>query len=190
MLMARSAGPAWLWWDIALVSDRPLEINRDVRNRLHSDNRAAVMYRDGFGVWCWHGVRVPQYVIERPQDITVEKIHGEQNAEIRRVMIERFGHGRYITEAKIEAIATDDFGVLYRHPSDGALVVRVVDQVKNDDGSDKIHYLPVNRDLCPMRLDEETGKIKYGEPQAMTARNAVASTFGLRGEEYAPQLET
>jgi hypothetical protein len=28
--------------------------------------------------------------------------------------------------------------------------------------------------------------VELGEPQKMTARNAVASTFGLRGEEYDP----
>ncbi len=27
-------------------------------------------------------------------------------------------------------------------------------------------------------------------PQALTARNAVASTFGLRGEDYAPVMES
>lgn len=30
----------------------------------------------------------------------------------------------------------------------------------------------------------------FGEPQEMTAHNAVASTFGLRGEQYSPTIET
>jgi len=30
----------------------------------------------------------------------------------------------------------------------------------------------------------------YGDPQDLTARNAVASTFGLRGEDYQPSIET
>lgn len=29
-----------------------------------------------------------------------------------------------------------------------------------------------------------------GTPQKITPRNAVASTFGLRGEDYEPYLET
>lgn len=31
---------------------------------------------------------------------------------------------------------------------------------------------------------------KRGEPQELTAMNAVASTFGMRGEEYVLELET
>jgi hypothetical protein len=30
----------------------------------------------------------------------------------------------------------------------------------------------------------------FGEPQELTARNAVASTFGLYGSEYNPVTET
>jgi hypothetical protein len=30
----------------------------------------------------------------------------------------------------------------------------------------------------------------FGEPQSLTARNAVASTYGLRGEQYAPEIRT
>lgn len=37
---------------------------------------------------------------------------------------------------------------------------------------------------------EEHGEILIGEPQKPTARNAVASTFGMRGEEYRPEVET
>ena len=44
---------------------------------------------------------------------------------------------------------------------------------------------------------EEIGSVRpmldggqLGEPQALTARNAVASTFGLRGEQYEPIFET
>ena len=78
----------------------------------------------------------------------------------------------------------DDFGELFvRERGDEREVwVRVVDVVRNDDGSEKVHYLAVHPDLCP--LLSEDGDL--GEPQEMTARNAVASTFGLRGEEYMP----
>jgi hypothetical protein len=41
------------------------------------------------------------------------------------------------------------------------------------------------RALRPIRADGT-----FGEPQLLTSRNAVASTFGLRGAEYAPNVET
>lgn len=53
------------------------------------------------------------------------------------------------------------------------------------DGSFKEYMLRVHPELRPM-LDGG----QFGEPQALTAHNAVASTFGLRGEQYAPIMES
>jgi hypothetical protein len=39
--------------------------------------------------------------------------------------------------------------------------------------------------LRPMLLNKQ-----LGAPQAMTARNAVASTWGMRGEEFVPEVRT
>jgi hypothetical protein len=38
--------------------------------------------------------RVPQYVVERPESVTVADIEAEQNAEVRRVMVDRYGDSR------------------------------------------------------------------------------------------------
>jgi ParB/RepB/Spo0J family partition protein len=46
-----------------------------------------------------------------------------------------------------------------------------------------MRQLRVAPDLRPLGIDGARG-------QKMTARNAVASTFGLRGSEYAPQVQT
>jgi hypothetical protein len=51
----------------------------------------------------------------------------------------------------------------------------------------KTYFLRVHPELRPL-IDPE--KRVYGEPQKMTCHNAVASTFGLRGEEYQPDVET
>lgn len=63
-------------------------------------------------------------------------------------------------------------------------MVRVVNSTPEPDGSHKRYMLRVHPELRPL-LDEG-----LGQPQKMTARNAVASTFGLRGEEYAPYAES
>ena len=45
-----------------------------------------------------------------------------------------------------------------------------------------------------LRVDPELqpvlGPGSFGAPQRATARNAVASAFGLSGAEYAPEVET
>lgn len=49
------------------------------------------MWPDGWGVWSWHGVRVTEQIIMRPETLTPEQIAKEQNAQVRQVMVERIG---------------------------------------------------------------------------------------------------
>jgi hypothetical protein len=42
-----------------------------------------------------HGTRVPQWIVENPEQITIEEIFKEKNAEIRRIMCERFGFRKF-----------------------------------------------------------------------------------------------
>ena len=49
----------------------------------------------------------------------------------------------------------------------------------------KSYMLRVHPELCPIKAGEVVGK-----PQEMTARNAVASTWGLRGEEFEPEARS
>ena len=56
------------------------------------------------------------------------------------------------------------------------------------DGVDKLQHLCwrfIDPELRPLYADRSSGS-----PQQSIARNAVASTFGLSGEEYAPEVET
>jgi hypothetical protein len=65
------------------------------------------MYPDGWSIYAWHGVRVPSFVIEQPETITVDQITKEENAEVRRVMVERMGWDRYCREAEMKVIHRD-----------------------------------------------------------------------------------
>ena len=87
MHAARSCG--W-WWPLrgaVVITDRPAEIHRDSAGRLHRTDGAALLYRDGWGVYAWHGIRVPAWVIDHPERIDRAAIDAEGNAEVRRVMI-------------------------------------------------------------------------------------------------------
>ncbi len=131
---------------------------------------------------------MPEQLIIQPETITIEQIRDEQNAEIRRVMLERFGFDRYITESGADLINRDDWGTLWRAeiPGDESLVmVQVVNSTPEPEGSFYNYFLRVHPELRPL-LDNNG----LGAPQPLTARNAIASTFGLRGEEYAPSQQT
>ena len=64
-------------------------------------------------------------------------------------------------------------------------MVEVVNHTPEPDGSHKHHFLRVDPQLRPLLSEGE-----LGPPQPLTARNAVASAFGLTGAEYDPDVET
>jgi hypothetical protein len=80
---------------VVVLTDRPCELHRDAQHRLHNEHGPAISYRDGWAVHAVHGVRVPAWIIEHPERITPELILKETNAEVRRVMLERYGWERF-----------------------------------------------------------------------------------------------
>jgi hypothetical protein len=84
------------WWkaysDFCIISERHTTLYLDNNDQPHCEDGLAIGYPDGWGVYAWHGVRVPEYVILRPHEITPEKIAQAklQNSEVAQVMSERY----------------------------------------------------------------------------------------------------
>jgi hypothetical protein len=172
--LVKSCG--WTWWhqNVLAISDRPSVINRDERGRLHCENAPSIAYRDGWKLYHVHGVLVPEYVIEHPIEITIPKIDAEQNAEVRRVMIDRYGKDRFLVDSGAEELHRDTFGILYRKnlkDDEPMVVVKVKNSSPEPDGSIKDYWLRVH-------------------PDCKTAQEAVAWTFGLKEKEYRPAVES
>jgi hypothetical protein len=168
------AGCWFLFWtDDTLYWVAKPTLHRDGQRRLHSELGPAVE-SDAEPLFFWHGVLVDPYLVRNPQLITVKHIEMESNAEVRRVMMERFGEARYLQESGAQEIHCDDFGVLFRKevPGDEPLVmVKVVNSTPEPDGTLKDYWLRV-------------------PPNMERARQAVAWTFGKQENEYAPEVET
>lgn len=192
--IARSAG-CWLGADTCVVvSERPLAILRDERGRLHAENAPALAYRDGSALAFWHGVHIPLGVILDRFTLTLQRILREPNAEVARVMVSLYGEARFLRNAGAEAVHQDDFGTLYRyrlHDRD-LLMVKVVNSTPEPDGGFKDYFLSVHPELRPLPPPGVNPWQWFRDhpPQTLTARNAVASTFSLRGEEYSPDIQT
>jgi len=191
-------GPRVVHPDFCMVSDRPEILTVDDQNRPHNDTGPFCRWRDGFSLYAIHGVRVTRDIVENPEIITIDRINKEENIEVRRVMMARYGWNRYITDSGAKEIHRDDFGTLFRKEEpngDPILCVKVVNSTPEADGSFKDYWLRVDAQLRPLPPGEWPQQKKREwfaaqEPQAMTAHAAVASTFGLRSEEYAPEIET
>jgi len=160
--------------EFCFVSDFPERLEFDDRNRLHSTEGPAIKWRDGWSVYYWHGTPVPAKIIESPELITIESINYEHNQEVRRVMIERYGAGRYILDSDAEEVQQDEYGILYRQhlPNDEPVtIVRVKNSTPEPDGSIKEYFLRV-------------------PPDTETAKEGVAWTFGLESNDYKPDIES
>jgi hypothetical protein len=104
--LLRSCGWFGVDSDIVAISDRPQSIQRDSDGLLHSDVGPAVRYADGWSIYAIHGVRVPNWLVENPAQLSCAHIDKETNAEVRRIMIDRFGSERYLHESGADIVHT------------------------------------------------------------------------------------
>ncbi|WP_327686372.1 DUF6924 domain-containing protein [Streptomyces sp. NBC_00467] len=80
MRVAQSAGRWWPFENAVILTERPTVLRRDDQGRLHCDSGPAVAYADGFAVWAWHGVRLPQRPVKTRPTIDRTSHHFEAEA--------------------------------------------------------------------------------------------------------------
>jgi hypothetical protein len=172
--VARHTGWWWANERVAVLTERPLLLTRDNVGRLHRGEGAAMEFADGYGLWAWRGMPIPVSLAAELPALTVDRIRGEENAEIRRVMLEHFGYERYLRESGARNHGSDETGTLWwlDLPGDEPLVmVEVVNSTPEPDGTSRVYWLRV-------------------PPRTRTAREGVAWTFGLTADEYHPLVQT
>lgn len=151
--LAQESACWWLPYDWGItVSDRPTVIGLEQiaprgwgSHRLHREEGPALHWTDGFAIYAWHGVVVAPHVIERPESITLEEINGESNAEVRRVLRERYGEGRYLVESKAKLLDADFEGAR-KGAAPRALVEDKDGQrwlIGTDGSTSRTYYMPV-----------------------------------------------
>lgn len=100
-------GRAWTYEDFVIFSEKPTRISFDEDEQLHHDTEHAILYSDGSGKCIIHDVEVPDFVVLDPDSITIEHIRSEDNAEVKRIMRERYGEGRYLEDVGAEIVDVD-----------------------------------------------------------------------------------
>lgn len=109
------------------------------------------------------GHAVPESVVRGT--VTLDEIKSTTNDEIKRIMIERYGTERYLRDIGAEPIHVDDWGTLYDLGT--YRVVRMVNSTVEPDGTAREYFRAV-----PHNCE--------------TAKAAIAWTYNLAEEEYAP----
>ncbi|GAA5070234.1 hypothetical protein HNP84_001694 [Thermocatellispora tengchongensis] len=172
--VACSAGWWWPYERVAIVSERPLASYRDELERPHRAEGPAVAYGDGFALHAWHGMPVPPGFAQELAALTPARIDNEENAELRRVMLEHYGYERYLRESGAKPVMRDETGMLWRilmNDDEPVAMVEVVNSTPEPDGTFRTYFLRV-------------------PPFTRSPREGVAWTFGLSAEEYQPEKET
>ncbi len=91
---------------LVIICERPAKISLDNQNRLHAEGEPAIEYADGFSLYSYHGVTLPEkYGKVHPQKWQAQWLLTEDNAELRRVLIQGIGYGRICQE--LQAIELD-----------------------------------------------------------------------------------
>lgn len=146
------------WWiprrGTILLSEKPVHCNVDERKLLHDEGRMAIKYKDGFGVYACHGVRLPEkYGEKKYSEWESSWLLEEKNAELRRVLIQQIGYEKMFQQ----------------------LQAKKIDSWREYD----LFHIAENVDVEPIRLLKmtcpSTGKIHVHRvaPDIMLAREAI-----------------
>ncbi|QFG20962.1 DUF6745 domain-containing protein [Actinomadura sp. WMMB 499] len=172
--VARAAGWWWPYERLAICCERPSELHRDEPGRLHRRDGPALAHPDGFALHAWRGMPIPPDFVDSLTGLDAGRILREENAELRRVMLEIFGYDRYLADTGAKPVHQDETGVLWSIdlPDDEPVVmVEVVNSTPEPDGTYRTYYLRV-------------------PPSTRTAREGVAWTFGVAEADYRPEKQT
>jgi hypothetical protein len=119
-------------------------------------------------------VQVLARVILHPEQMAARTIVAERNTEVRRIMLERIGYGRFLFDLGALPIHTDQCGALYQVELTGEeplTLGHVTNATPEPDGA---------RKRCVLRVP----------PTIRTARAAMAWTFGMSNNTHLPAQET
>jgi hypothetical protein len=144
-------------------------------HRMHCETGPAVRWPDGWGLYFWHGTRVPPWVIANP---SVEAALKEPNTEIRRCALEAVGWDKVVAHIGEEPIDTCPDPA---NPPHELALYRLPDNI-NPYGQ------PVNLLIMVNGSPDRSGVLRrYGETVPATAKSAAAAAawqYGVSPEVY------
>ncbi|MGB8703251.1 MAG: DUF6745 domain-containing protein [Thermosynechococcaceae cyanobacterium] len=149
------------------VFDRPIYLSVDAEERLHAEGRSALQFGDGQGMYAYQGVILPEkYGRLHPHQWQAQWLLEEDNAELRRTLIQGIGYARICQELAAKEL-------------DSWREYTLLEIVQNID-IEPIHLLKMT---CP-----STGYIHVSRipPDIDSAREAVRwINWGVDPEEFA-----
>lgn len=154
---------------VCIICDRPVKLSFDREVRLHAQGEPAVQFADGYSLYSYHGVTIPEkYGKLPPEQWRSQWLLEEWNAERRRVLMQGIGYTRICQE--LQATELDSW-------ADYSLL-----KIRQHVDVEPIHLLKMT---CP-----STGFIHVSRvpPDIHSARQAIRwVNWGIDPEEFAVQ---
>lgn len=182
--------------NIAIAIDHPAEVHIDSQMRPHNETGPAIRYSDGVAIHALCGEFIPEQFITNLHRIEPREILHSPNAEVRRILMQRYGVQKLLKDAHCVPLHTDECGTLY-HIKDtrgGQSSISI-----RDWNFDAPMFITTERVIEALVLvknstPEPDGTYKdyvlFVPPNITTARAGVAWTFGLTAEQYQPLQES
>jgi len=101
--LALHGGPRFIHKDFCIISDRPIKLLIDSRNRPHNPSGPFCEWADGSKLYSINGIRVPMWVCDIPaEELKADAIMKIQNVDARREALRKMGLERFLkqTDAK------------------------------------------------------------------------------------------
>ncbi|MCP2730411.1 DUF6745 domain-containing protein [Limnofasciculus baicalensis] len=106
--IANNCGWIFPFEKTCIVCERPIKLSRDRDRTIHAEAEVALLFADEYSLYLHHGVVIPKkYGQLHPESWQAEWLLTENNAEVRRVLLEGIGYDRICQE--LEATAVDSW---------------------------------------------------------------------------------
>lgn len=147
------------WWlplgHFAICSDKHNVLNLDDQGRLHCEDGPALSFNRStlnadydLHLYFMEGIKLTEQIIMHPETLTIAQIDKERNAEIRRIMINKFGVENYLMKSEAEVVDNDE---VKSFPEDPNPMPRALIKTKTNDlwlvGTDgstkRTYFMPV-----------------------------------------------
>lgn len=180
------------WWipysNAVFVSNKPKTSWKLLGDRrvLHGDGQPAIYYNDHFKIYAFNGVQIPEDYGSVPSaQWKPEWLLAEQNAEVRRVLIQGMGYERIMTELEGQKISVWE-GSSFSPESSGAYreVLNIYElwRVAKEVDVEPLHLLKM---ICPSTGHTHVGRVPPDITSAFEA--AKWRNHGIAPTEFAVQ---
>lgn len=108
MDLAENSGWLSVYEDTVVFQERPTAIRFDDQGRLHCETGPSIEYEDSFGIYSWHGVKIPKEWITSRETLTPQIALSWVNMAQRSAACEIVTWARILRELDANVIDTDE----------------------------------------------------------------------------------